>query len=150
MPVLRVAGVERTERILKGEVSQVVKGLRLIATKRRLRGEQQKAFSRAADYFYANRTRMRYDLYLRRGWPIASGAVEGTCKCLVRDRFERSGMRWSPDMAEAMPKLRGVYLSGDWDAYWEWTSARTSRGSIGGTRGDSSASSHTHSIRGAW
>lgn len=31
---------------------------------------------------------MRYDLYLRRGWPIASGAVEGACKCLVRDRFE--------------------------------------------------------------
>ena len=78
---------ERTERILKGEVSQVVKGLRLIATKRRLRGEKQKAFCKAADYFYANRTRMRYDLYLRRGWPIASGAVEGTCKCLVRDRM---------------------------------------------------------------
>ncbi|MGH3369510.1 MAG: hypothetical protein ACRDPR_05875 [Nocardioidaceae bacterium] len=23
-------------------------------------------------------------------------------------------------MAEAMLKLRAVYLSGDWDAYWRW------------------------------
>ena len=48
------------------------------------------------------------------------GSVEGACTNLVRDRFERSGMRWSPEMAEAMLKLRAVYLSGDYDAYWEW------------------------------
>jgi mRNA-degrading endonuclease YafQ of YafQ-DinJ toxin-antitoxin module len=34
--------------------------------------------------------------------------------------MERSGMRWSLDMAEAMLKLRAVHLSGDWDAYWDW------------------------------
>jgi hypothetical protein len=41
-------------------------------------------------------------------------------KNLVRDRFERSGMRWTPTMAEAMLKLRAVYLSDDADAYWDW------------------------------
>ena len=85
---------ERADRILHGEVSQVVKGLRSIVTKRRLKGEKAKTLTEVANYLYANRSRMRYDLYLRRGWPIASGAVEGACKCLVRDRFERSGMRW--------------------------------------------------------
>ncbi len=63
---------------------------------------------------------MRYDLYLANGWPIASGSVEGACKNLVRDRFERSGMRWTPAMAEAMLKLRAVYLSDDLDAYWQF------------------------------
>ena len=29
-------------------------------------------------------------------------------------------MRWTPKMAEAMLKLRAVYLSGDWDVYWQW------------------------------
>jgi hypothetical protein len=111
---------ERARRILDGEVSQVVKGLRLIATKRRLTGEKAKTLRSVADYLYANRTRMAYDDYMAKGWPIASGSVEGACKCLVRDRFERSGMRWSPAMAEAMLRLRAVYLSGDWDEYWEW------------------------------
>lgn len=111
---------ERARRILNGEVSQVVKGFRSIVTKRGLKGEKAKTLTEVANYLYANRQRMRYDLYLKRGWPIASGAVEGACKCLVRDRFERSGMRWTPDMAEAMLKLRAVYLSGDWDAYWPW------------------------------
>lgn len=111
---------ERARRILHGEVSQVVKGLRSIVTKRRLKGEKAKTLTEVANYLYANRGRMRYDLYLRRGWPIASGAVEGACKCLVRDRMERSGMRWTPQMAEAMLKLRAVYLSGDWDPYWRW------------------------------
>ncbi|MGH8303150.1 MAG: hypothetical protein ACRET5_16985 [Steroidobacteraceae bacterium] len=34
--------------------------------------------------------------------------------------MERTGMRWVPDGAEAMLKLRAVYLSGDFDQYWDW------------------------------
>ncbi len=61
---------------------------------------------------------MRYDPYLANGWPIASGAVESACKNLIKDRMERSGMRWTEAMAEAVVKLRAVYLSGDFDNYW--------------------------------
>ena len=61
---------------------------------------------------------MRYDQYLQEGLPIASGAVEGACKNLVKDRMERSGMRWTEDSAEAMLKLRAAYLSGDFAEYW--------------------------------
>ena len=109
---------ERAERILAGGASQVVKGLRQIMTKRRLTGAKAKTLRGVADYFYSNRSRMAYDIYLANGWPIASGAVEATCKTLVRDRFERSGMRWSPQGAEAMLKMRAIYLSGDLDEYW--------------------------------
>ena len=109
---------ERAGRILNGQSAQVVKGLRQIVTKRRLRGNKAKALLSAADYYHANRERMRYDIYLAKGWPIGSGAVEGTCKCLVRDRFERSGMRWSAPMAEALLRLRATYLSGDFDEYF--------------------------------
>jgi len=111
---------ERAERILTGQVSQVVKGLRQMVTKRRLTGVKAKTLLDVAGYYYNNRERMRYDVYLANGWPIASGSVEGACKNLIRDRFERSGMRWTPTMAEAMLKLRAVYLSGDLDAYWEY------------------------------
>lgn len=111
---------ERALRLLRGEVSQVVKGMRRSATVRELSREREKAIRRSADYFYRNRDRMRYHEYLAAGFPIASGAVEGACKNLVKDRMERSGMRWRFPGAEAMLKLRAIRLSGDFDAYWRF------------------------------
>ncbi len=112
--------LDRTLRILFGEVGQVVKGIRQSITKRALSGPKRKALSTVADYLYRNRTHMRYDEYLANGWPIASGPVEGACKNLIKDRMERSGMRWTEHMAEAIVQLRAVHLSGDFDAYWEF------------------------------
>jgi len=85
--------LDRTLRILFGEVGQVVKGLRQSVTKRALLGARRKSLLGVADYLYRNRGRMRYDEHLSQGWPIASGPVEGACKNLIKDRMERSGMR---------------------------------------------------------
>ena len=112
--------MDRTLRILSGDVGQVVKGLRQSITKRSLSGAKRKTLEGVADYLYRNRTRMRYDEYLANGWPIASGPVEGACKNLIKDRMERSGMRWTEQMAEAIVQLRAVYLSGDFDHYWQF------------------------------
>jgi len=73
-----------------------------------------------ANYLYRNRARMRYHECLANGWPIASGPVEGACKNLIKDRMERSGMRWTEQMAEAIVQLRAIYLSGDFDCYWQF------------------------------
>jgi hypothetical protein len=61
---------------------------------------------------------MRYDSYLQSGYPIASGSVEGACKNLVKDRMERSRMRWTLPMAEAVLQLRAVYLSEHFEEHW--------------------------------
>jgi len=55
---------------------------------------------------------------LTKGWPIATGVIEGACRHLVRDRFDITGARWSLNGAEAMLKLRAVRANGDWDEYW--------------------------------
>jgi hypothetical protein len=110
--------LDRTLRILSGDVSQVVKGLRQSVTKRALSGPKRSTLLGVAAYLYRNRDRMRYGQYLANGWPIASGPVEGACKNLIKDRMERSGMRWTETMAEAVVKLRAIYLSGDFDRYW--------------------------------
>src|SRR5499433_3893917 len=112
--------IDRSLRILFGEVGQVVKGIRQSVTKRGLSGPKRKTLNAVANYLYRNRARMRYDEYLANGWPIASGTVEGACKNLIKDRMERSGMRWTEQMAEALVQLRAIYLSGDSDAYWEF------------------------------
>ncbi len=112
--------LDHTLQILFGRVSQVVKGLRQSVTKRKLVGVKRKTLRAVADYLYRNRARMRYDEYLAHGWPIASGPVEGACKNLIKDRMERSGMRWTEGMAEAIVQLRAIYLSGDFDRYWSF------------------------------
>jgi hypothetical protein len=115
--------LDHTLQILFGQVSQVVKvvkGLRQSVTKRKLVGTKRKTLRAIADYLYRNRARMRYDEYLAHGWPIASGPVEGACKNLIKDRMERSGMRWTEGMAEAIVQLRAIYLSGDFDRYWSF------------------------------
>ena len=105
-------------RILRGQVSQVIKGIHQSATKRGIKGKNRKSIESVTSYLSHNRPYMRYDRYLADGLPIASGAVEGACKNLVKDRMERSGMRWKKPTAEAVLKLRAVYLSGDFDEYW--------------------------------
>jgi hypothetical protein len=112
--------LDRTLRILFGDVGQVVKGIRQSITKRGLSGGKRKTLLGVAGYLYRNRARMRYDEYLAKGWPIASGPVEGACKNLIKDRMERSGMRWTEQMAEAIVQLRAIYLSGDFDCYWQF------------------------------
>jgi len=57
---------------------------------------------------------MRYDEYLRPGYPIASGVIEGACRHLVKDRMERSGIRWK---ALAMLNVRAAFRSNHWRTF---------------------------------
>ena len=109
-----------TLRILQGKRSQVIKVMRSKATREGLKGAKRETVDKVAAYLRRNRKYMIYDEYLKQGLPIASGCVEGACKNLIKDRMERSGMRWSLHGAEAMIQLRSLYLSGDLDDYWDF------------------------------
>ena len=62
-------------------------------------------------YFSGNQERMNYPEYLRLGFPIGSGAVEGACKHLVSERFKKTGMRWNKATAEPLLHLRAALLT---------------------------------------
>lgn len=111
---------DRALRLLRGGVSQVVKGMGKSATARGFTGRKRETVDGVRRYFYRNRHRMRYHEYLRDGLPIASGAVEGACRNLIKDRMERSGMRWTIDTAEALVKVRAAYVSADFEEYWRF------------------------------
>jgi hypothetical protein len=108
--------------LLDGKVGYVIGGLRQMLTKhgRRLNAAQRKTLQTVIGYYERNRRWMRYDQYIAAGYPIGSGAVEGACRHLVKDRMEGSGMRWTVPGAEAVLKLRAVYLNGDWDPFWQF------------------------------
>ncbi len=93
---------DRVLRIVRGEVRSVIAGLRQMGTKRKLRGKKREKLAKICNYLQNNAHRMRYDVYLAAGYPIASGVIEGACRHFVKDRMERSGMRWTLKSAQAM------------------------------------------------
>lgn len=108
--------------ILEGKVGYVIGGLKQMQTKgkERLYTYQKKALKKTLTYFENHKHMMRYDEYLAKGLPIATGVIEGTCGSLVKDRMERSGMKWSHDGAQAVLNLRALKRNGDWDDYWDY------------------------------
>jgi hypothetical protein len=43
--------------------------------------------------------------------------IEGACRHYVKDRMERSGMRWTRAGAQAMLDVRSEFLNGDWAGF---------------------------------
>lgn len=107
---------EKSIAILNGQCSQVAKGLRLSATKRKItdRGNIDKC----ADYLLKNKARLQYGKALSAGFPIATGVIEGACRHLINDRLDITGARWSLHGVEAILKLRSLKSSGDFEDYW--------------------------------
>lgn len=107
----------RVELILNGKASTVIRGLRRMGSLRGLGTRKREKLDKICGYLENNRSRMNYHEYLAQGYPIASGVIEGACRNLVKDRMERSGMRWVLDGAHAMMGLRSVHLCGLWDQF---------------------------------
>jgi len=108
---------KRLQVILKGRVSSVLKSLRRLGTSKGLRGEKLTSLNKICGYFEKHKTRMRYDEYLKAGYPIATGVIEGACRHLVKDRMERSGMRWTLEGARSMLNVRAMFQSDYWEAF---------------------------------
>jgi hypothetical protein len=118
---------DRLLRILRGEVAGVVTGMRRMASQQGLKGAVLKAVTTACNYFEKNADRMRYDEYLRAGYPIASGVIEGACRHVIKDRMEQGGMRWRLEGAEAMLHVRSVCASSEWDSFNTWRQAEEAK-----------------------
>jgi hypothetical protein len=115
----RVAWVrEKLLSILNSEVGRVIGGLKQILTKTELRPAQKQALEKAISYFENHRHMMDYASYLAKGYPIATGLVEGACGSLVKDRMEQSGMLWSIRGAQSVLDLRAVKKNNDWETFW--------------------------------
>ena len=112
-------------RFLLGQVGLVIDELRHRLSTGLIVGKSKtETVHTGIAYFDTNRSRMRYDQYLRAGFPIGSGAVESACKQLIVTRMEGAGMRWTVTGAQAMLDLRSVFLNGDWSRYWTFIALR--------------------------
>jgi hypothetical protein len=110
----------RLAQLLRGRSQYVAAGMRRSATLRGLTEEQRAPVDQCANYLLKYADFLHYDAYLAAGFPIATGVIEGACRHLVKDRMEVTGARWSLDGAEAVLRLRSLWVSGDFEVYWHF------------------------------
>jgi hypothetical protein len=108
---------DHTLQILSGKTAQVIAEFRQMVQQNQYSTTQQTQLTKTANYFDRNLSYMDYDTYLKHGWPIASGVIEGACRHFVKDRCELSGMRWDRTGVENLLRLRAVAENNDWDDY---------------------------------
>jgi hypothetical protein len=101
--------------ILEGKVGYVIGVFKRL--QRQLAKSHRRNLEKVITYLDNNRAYMKYDEYLAAGYPIGSGVVEGACRHVIKDRMERSGMRWEAEGAQAVLNLRTIYINGDWQKF---------------------------------
>jgi len=105
-------------RVLHGRAKAVAATLASVAAKTRANPRTRHLdltdTDRAVTYLTNNYKHMKYDKALEKGWPIATGMIEGACRFVIEDRFGITGARWSPDGAEVILKIRAVVVNGDY------------------------------------
>jgi hypothetical protein len=115
---------DHARSVLAGRASTVAAAIRRKATRNHLDAAKRKPADTAAAYLLNKKPYLDYPTALARGWPIATGVIEGACRHLVKDRMDRTGARWSLTGAEAVLKLRALRSNGDFDAYWAFHLAK--------------------------
>ena len=115
-------------RVLHGRAKPVAATIASVAAKARnsprTRHLDLSDMDKAVTYLGNNHQHMRYDKALEKGWPIATGLIEGSCRYVIEDRFGITGARWSPDGAEDILKIRAVVVNGDLDDYMAYYKER--------------------------
>lgn len=101
--------------LLEGKTGSVIGVFRRFANE--LAGAKRKQLEAVIRFFHNNKRYMCYGDFIKAGYPIGSGVVEGGCRHVVRDRMELSGMRWNVEGAQAMLRLRTTKLAGDWKPF---------------------------------
>jgi hypothetical protein len=108
------------QQILNGHATKVAGQIRRAATNAALDPPARAGADTCAAYLTSKRAYLDYPTALQKGWPIATGVIEGACRHLVKDRMDITGARWGLHGAEAILKLRAIHSNGDFDEYWHY------------------------------
>ena len=111
---------DQARKILHGKARQVAAGIRRRATTYGYSTAERAGADECARYLGNKQDYLDYATALGKGWPIATGIIEGACRHIVKDRMDITGARWSLDGAEAILKLRALVASGDFEDYWHF------------------------------
>jgi len=111
---------DQARKILHGKASQVAAGIRRRATTYGYSPAERAGADECARYLDNKKDCLDYATALTKGWPIATGIIEGACRHIVKDRMDITGARWGLEGAEAILKLRAIIANGDFEDYWRF------------------------------
>src|SRR6266536_279205 len=111
---------DQARTILAGNARQVAAGIRRRATTYGYSPAERAGADECARYLDNKKDHLDYATALKKGWPIATGIIEGACRHIVKDRMDITGARWGLEGAEAVLRLRALIASGDFGAYWRY------------------------------
>ena len=120
-PAIETWTIARATDILHGRAADVITLIaRLAEDHPPQHPEHAKNIRATLSYLTAKLPYLDYPQALAKGWPVATGVIEGACRHLVQDRMAITGARWSTEGAQAILWLRVIHANGDHDAYWHW------------------------------
>lgn len=99
---------EQRRLLLMSELDEVLAHIKALRIKADLRDS-------VCGYLEANRDRIDYASYQKRGLLIGSGAIESAHRTVVQKRLKRSGQRWSLAGAQQVLNLRVCFMSERWE-----------------------------------
>jgi hypothetical protein len=105
----------RKDKLDQGKIERLIALLRSQAASR---PELAEDIRTEANYFEANKERMRYPKFRKQGLFVGSGVIEAGCKTVL-GRLKQSGMFWTVRGANDIIALRCCQLSGRFEDYWE-------------------------------
>lgn len=115
---------EKVELLYTGRASKLVEELKKLKIKLSARAkrdqDKRKAVDQLIKYMEPRLNMMNYQQFIDEDLVIATGIAEGAVRYVIGERMDCSGMRWIPERAEALLRLRCIELNGDWDRFFEW------------------------------
>ena len=113
----------RKVELWDGEAEKVAGAIRELPMLPHETEEQAETRRREAAYFESHQERMRYKTFREQGLQIGSGVIEASCRTLVNQRLDLSGMHWRQETADSMVALRATMLSTTRPDFRSWGTA---------------------------
>jgi hypothetical protein len=104
----------------QGQAKAIIRNVHRGARAKGMSAKQREPIDQCATYL-ANHAAYRNSPHsLIKGYPLATGGIEGACRHLGKERLEITGARWGLEGGEAVRKRRALVITGDCDAYWDF------------------------------
>lgn len=101
----------RKEELWEGKAAQVAAAILELPVRSPETQEQAETRRREAEYFRSHQERLRYPTFRAAGYQIGTGVMEASCRTVVNQRLDCSGMHWRQETADSLVALRAAMLS---------------------------------------
>ncbi len=106
--------------LLESKTPNVIEIVNELLEKHKGNSGKERDLESVIKYFTNHTHMMDYANYLKKGYPISTGAVESACGHFVQNRMQRNGMHWTPDGSQNMLNLRAISKNKDWEDYMKF------------------------------